>query len=122
MEQNDWNADKLLQVLEDEQRSKSMMPDVDEAILLDELRLRGIYIALKSKAERKRELDQASCSSQDIKPAQLLSWYFESQLGEPVPAGLDKYLATIGINRRQDFYRLLESHYRFVLAIEPQNQ
>ena len=122
MQQNDLTANKLQQVLEDEQRSQSVMVDVDDTVLLDELRLSGDYLALKSKAITKSAFDHASRPDRDIVPAQLLNWYFVSQLDEPIPADLDKYLATIGIDRREDFYRVLKDHYLFVLAIEDERQ
>ena len=55
-------------------------------------------------------------------PAQLLSWYFESLLGESIPAQLDDYLTTVGIHGRDAFYRMLRDHHRDQLAINSEKQ
>ncbi len=122
MEHNDWDAGKLQQVLEDEQRSQAVTTIIDNAVLLDELRLSGDYATLKANAKYKSAADLAAHSNREIRPAQLLGWYFESQLGEAIPADLDKYLVTIGISRREEFYQLLRNHYLYILAIESESQ
>lgn len=120
--QNDWDAEKLQRALEDEQRCDSIFPVVDSSSLLDELRLKGDYAALKAKVKDKQAVNLTAPANREIKPAQLLGWYFESQLGEPIPADLDDYLGTIGLSRRQDFYRLLHIHFLYSLAIESESQ
>ncbi len=122
IERNDWSADSVRQALENEQRSEAMMIDVDEAALLDELRLSGDYPALKATALSKTRLDSPSPSTQEPVPAQLLSWYFESLLGERIPADLDQYLTALGIERREVFYRMLADHYHHLLAINAEKQ
>ncbi|MCP4470850.1 MAG: hypothetical protein GY815_09215 [Gammaproteobacteria bacterium] len=63
----------MRQALENGQRSEAMMIDVDEAALLDELRLSGDYPALKATALSKTTLDSPSPSTREPVPAQLLS-------------------------------------------------
>lgn len=121
IERNDWHAPGFEQALENEQRGQSVMPDIDPTALLDELRLDGDYPALKAAALAKAaSLEQRPAD--DPVPAQLLSWYFEKLRGEAIPAELDEYLATIGIRRRKDFYRMLAAHYHHLLAIDTENQ
>jgi hypothetical protein len=122
IEQNDWNAASVQQALENEQRSLAVMVDVDATALLDELRLSGDYLALKATAVAKTAPGSSSPSTQELVPAQLLSWYFESLLGERIPADLDQYLAALGIKRREHFYRMLADHYQHLLAINVEKQ
>jgi hypothetical protein len=121
IEQNDWNAASVQQALENEQRSQAVMIDVDNNALLDELRLSGEYTELKASALRKAARDSSSPSATPV-PAQLLSWYFESILGASIPDDLDKYLATLGIERREAFYRMLADHYHYLVAIDTEKQ
>jgi hypothetical protein len=121
IEQNDWTPEALQQVLEDEQRCETItrgMGDAGARLLLDELRLGGDYQVLKERAEEKRAVRLPATTEFSIAPAQLIVWYFESQLGEPVPANLDEYLSRLGIHKRKEFYRLLEKQYHFVLAMK----
>jgi len=122
IEQNDWNAASVQQALENEQRSQAVMIDVDDTALLEELRLSGDYLALKATALTKAALDSPSPSARQLVPARLLSWYFESVLGERIPADLDQYLAALGIERREVFYRMLGDHYHHLLAIDAEKQ
>ncbi len=120
IEEVDWNSRTLQKALEDEQRRNTVVERlgvIDERILLDELRLCGDYAAFKARAEAKRAVDMPAAAGRAVPPAQLLIWYFESQLGEPVPSDLDAYLVEIGIHQRQHFYRLLERQYLFRLAM-----
>jgi hypothetical protein len=119
---NDWTVSQLERALEESQLAEAARPDVDDAQLLDELRLDGDYIDLKSSAMRKQAREQLPLDREDPVPAQLLSWYFESLLGESIPAQLDDYLATVGIHSRDVFYRLLRAHHRDQLAINSQKQ
>ncbi|MCP4764956.1 MAG: hypothetical protein GY875_01660 [Gammaproteobacteria bacterium] len=120
IEQNDWDASGVQQALENEQRSRAVMINVDAAALLDELRLSGDYPALKARASTKAA--HGAASARELVPAQLLSWYFESMLGERIPADLDQYLAALGIERREDFYRMLGDHYHHLLALGAEKQ
>jgi hypothetical protein len=122
IEQNDWNAASVQQALENEQRGLAVMVDVDASALLDELRLSGDYLALKATALTKAALGSSSRSADELVPAQLLSWYFESVLGERIPADLDQYLSALGIERRGHFYRMLADHYQHLLAIDVEKQ
>lgn len=122
IEQNDWNSDYVQHALENEQRSQAMMVDVDPIALLDELRLSGDYPALKATALRKASHDSSTPPARAPVPAQLLSWYFESLLGEPIPSDLDRYLGELGIERREVFYRMLADHYHHLVAIEAEKQ
>jgi hypothetical protein len=122
LEQNDWNSASVQQALENEQRSQAMMIDVDATVLLDELRLSGDYPALKARALIKAAPGSSFPSASEPAPPQLLSWYFESLLGEQIPADLDQYLAALGIGRREVFYRMLGDHYRHLLANDTEKQ
>lgn len=119
---NDWTTSRLERALEERQRSQTAMPGIDDADLLNELRLCGEYAALKATAMHKRAQDAGISPSEELAPAQLLAWYFETVLGEPIPAQLDDYLATIGIKQREEFYRMLHDHYCYQLAIDDEKQ
>ena len=121
IERNDWHPGAVEQALANEQRGESAMPDIDHAALLDELRLDGDYPALKIRVLAKAA-NLEKRSADDPVPAQLLSWYFESLLGERIPDDLDEYLVAIGIERRADFYRMLAEHHHHLLAIDAENQ
>jgi hypothetical protein len=121
IEQNDWNPGRLQQALEIEQQCKSVVDklgDIDDRMLLDELRLDDSYTALKELAEARNRVDLSSFVGADIKPPQLLTWYFETHLGASIPADLDEYLSVTGFRDREEFYKLLENHYLTTLAIE----
>jgi len=121
IEQNDWNPDRLQQALENKQQYKTVVDKlgaVDDQTLLDELRLNGSYAELKERAEIGCRVDMSIFAGADIKPPQLLAWYFESQLGETIPVDLDAYLAESGFRDREDFYRLLQKNYLTTLAIK----
>ena len=125
IEQNDWNPDRLQQALEHRQQYKTVVDKlgmVDDQTLLDELRLDGSYAVFKARAEARSRADVSSLAGIGIKPPQLLAWYFESQLGEPIPADLDAYLAESGFRDRAEFYRLLQRSYLTTLAIEGEKQ
>jgi hypothetical protein len=96
--------------------------DIDDRMLLDELRLDDNYAALKELAEARSRIDLSSFAGADIKPPQLLTWYFESHLGAFIPADLDEYLSATGFRDREEFYKLLENHYLTTLAIEAEKQ
>ena len=121
IDQNDWNPGRLQQALEIEQQCKTVIDklgDIDDRTLLDELRLDDSYAALKELAEARNRVDLSSFAGADIKPPQLLTWYFETHLGAPIPADLDEYLSATGFRDREEFYKLLENHYLTTLAIE----
>jgi len=123
--QNDWDPNRLQQALELEQQCKMVadkLGDIDDRTLLDELRFDNSYAALKARADARRRVDLSSFAGVDIKPPQLLAWYFESQLGESIPADLDEYLSDMGIHDRDEFYRLLKNQYLTMLAIEGEKQ
>jgi len=125
IQQNDWDPDRLQQALELEQQCQTVVDrlgDIDERTLLDELRLDNTYAALKARADARRRIDLSTFAGVDIKPPQLLAWYFESQLGESIPTDIDKYLAETGFHDRDEFYRLLKNHYLTSLAIEGEKQ
>jgi hypothetical protein len=125
IQQNDWDPDRLQQALELEQQCQTVVDrlgDIDERTLLDELRLGNTYAALKARADARRRVDLSTFAGVDIKPPQLLAWYFESQLGESIPTDIDKYLAETGFHDRDEFYRLLKNHYLTSLAIEGEKQ
>ena len=125
IEQNDWNPGRLQQALELEQQCKAVVDnlgDIDDQTLLDELRLDDSYAALKELAEARSRVDLSSFAGADIKPPQLLTWYFESYLGASIPADHDEYLSATGFRDREEFYKLLENHYLTTLAIEAEKQ
>ena len=124
-EENDWNPDALEQALENEQRCKTVIDklgNIESRVLLNELRLQGDYAELKKRAQARREADLSPLAGVDIKPPQLLAWYFESQLGESIPADLDEYLSETGFRDRDEFYRLLQRHYLTSLALDAEKQ
>ena len=121
IEQNDWNPDRLQQALEHKQQFETVVDKLamtDDQTLLDELRLEGNYAALKARAEARYRVDVSALADAEIRPPQLLAWYFESQLGETIPIDLDAYLVKSGFHSRNDFYRLLQKSYLTTLAIE----
>ncbi|MDX1486644.1 MAG: TfuA-like protein [Acidiferrobacterales bacterium] len=125
MEQNGWTPGALDKALEHQQQLLAMVENLggfDRQLLLEELRLDGRYIELKSRVEAKRNLDLSAYTGVDIKPLQLLAWYFESQLGESIPDNLDDFLFESGFRDRAEFYRLLKRQYLAALAIDAKKQ
>jgi len=89
--------------------------EIDADLLIDEIRLNGLYSDLKSRVQQKQ---LASTDQSELpKPPELLSWYFEICLQSNIPARLDEYIEAIGLADRDTFYRLLAGHYRYHLAI-----
>lgn len=125
LDKNDWTPERLEQALEDEQRYRSVtarLDDIDDQVLLDELRFDGAYEALKESAQTKQAVMSAHPTQFVNTPAQLVAWYFEKHLGEPIPVDIDGYLLEIGIRERKDFYRMIERQYRFEFATNSESQ
>ncbi len=125
IEHNDWTPKALEKALEHQQQLLALVEnlgDVDRQLLLEELRLEGSYTALKSRIEARRRLDLSSFAGVDIRPPQLLAWYFESHLCESIPEDLDDYLSESGFRDRAEFYRLLKQRYLATLAIDAEKQ
>ena len=122
MADNDWSEGQLRAALEGQLLSRHAAAGVDDAGLLDEARLSGDYPDLKKAALRKRAALAATGSGADPVPAELLAWYFGAVLGEPIPGDLDAWLATIDLDSREDFYRILRAHYACRLASDAEKQ
>lgn len=117
---NDWSPKRLQVALENEQRCRIVTDELIDAgnqTLIEELRLSGDYPSLKERALAKQASRHSTPAELDIAPASLLAWYFESNLGKPIPENLDDYLSGIGIHRREDFYRMAKREYLFSLAM-----
>ena len=40
-------------------------------------------------------------------PPQLLAWFFESRLKRPIPEDIDAFVRELGLEHRDDLYRIL---------------
>jgi len=84
--------------------------------MLDLLRLDGLYLPLLASATEKVEMlgDPATYLQQSgLLPPQLLAWYFEQKLGQPMPEPLENHLTAIGLENRDDFYRIIAGDYLY---------
>lgn len=83
-----------------------------------ELKWTGAYAPLLERARKKgwrlanRDSAHAASGARPQRPG-LLIWYFEQCLGREIPADLDEYARSLGLDGREALYSLLEREYRF---------
>ena len=119
LDSNDLDIKHLDLLLQEEIKTNKIVPkqqEIDRSLLLDELKISGNYVGLKSAAASKKTIVDSDITVPDIKPAMLLNWYFETELNRNIPADIDLYISSIGLNNRTQFYQLLNRHYQFQLA------
>lgn len=81
--------------------------------MIDTLRLNGAYRRLRVRAAEKQATLRARGHSDpgpgDLSqpPAMLVAWFFEEQLGRPLPDDLDAALRELGLEDREALYRLI---------------
>ncbi|MDS9469916.1 TfuA-like protein [Paracoccus sp. MBLB3053] len=79
--------------------------------MLDLLRLAGDFESLRARADRKA--DGKGADGQIVPPQpMLMSWYFETRLGRPVPSDITAYLMDLGMSDPEHFHLLLAAEYR----------
>jgi len=89
--------------------ARAVLPDY----MLDTLRLNGDYEGLRARALQKRTVLRAAGRSdprpEDVAqlPAMLAAWFFEECRGRPAPDDLDSAVRELGLDDREQFYRLL---------------
>jgi len=116
LSRNRIDDDGLDEIIADELRIESLLShagaELDEC-LLAELRSSGRFEALLDRARRKsRSLSAMSImdtevGAHEVPPTQLLLWFFEARLGRDVPANIDEVVRELGLESRQDLYRIL---------------
>jgi hypothetical protein len=85
----------------------------------EELKLRGKFAALWSRARRKREVLAGQCSTRvslsdaDITDAELWCWYFQQLLNKDVPKHVDVYARNHGFRELAAFRRAVLREYSF---------
>lgn len=130
-ELRDWLADNELderdyEALLGESRlieAGSALPPVPLARhLLAELKWSGEFAALKRRAiEKARVLDAAAPGANSSSPSARLKpvfWYFEERLGQAVPDDLDGHARSLGLEGRDELYRILEREYLYCQSVQ----
>ncbi len=81
--------------------------------LLDQLRLADSYAEMRRRARAKAPLREAAARQTlaRVPPPVLVSWYFSTQLKQPVPDNLADYAANLGLDGLPQFYELLALAY-----------
>jgi hypothetical protein len=111
---NDLEADRLEALIEAEAQLRTTLAGAMPGDrLLDELRLRNDYVRLAQRARGKQDrlralgLEQPRPEDAGVMPAQLLAWYFEGRLGQPVPDDIEASARELGFADRAEFHRVL---------------
>jgi hypothetical protein len=111
---NDLELDRLEWLMREEAQLRATLRRATPSDqLLDELRLRNDYVRLTDRARRKQELlggrglDQPTPEDAGVTPVQLLAWYFEGRLGQPIPDDIEVAAREFGFADRADLYRAL---------------
>jgi len=79
--------------------------------ILDQLRQRDGYAALRARAQAKAEMLRAGAGGAVPPRPLLLAWYFETRLGRRIPDDLVQYAADLGFSGLEDFHRALTAEY-----------
>lgn len=88
--------------------------------LIAELKLGGEYARLVERARHKHDaLTRVGCTHPEpdetgLNPIQLVAWYFEKRLGQPMPDDMDAYVQELGLSSRTDFYRILAGEHIYL--------
>ena len=123
LEQNDIDLVDFERLMVDEARLEALRfltePALEEHLLAD-LRVDGRYARLADRARCKQRvlasigLDDPKLRDAGLTPAQLLAWYFETRLGQPMPDDIDAFAQGLGFASKSDFYRVLLREYLYV--------
>jgi hypothetical protein len=90
--------------------------------LLDEIRLRNDYARFARRARGKQELlhglglEQPRPEDAGVMPAQLLAWYFEGRLGQPIPDDIEAAARELGFADRAGLHRALLREWLYCRA------
>jgi hypothetical protein len=120
---NDLEADGLEWLMREEaQLRATLIGGTPGDQLLNELRVRNDYVRFAARARRKQELlralglDQPRAEDAGIVPAQLLAWYFEARLGQPVPDDIEAAARELGFANRGELHRALLREWLYCRA------
>ena len=123
LEANALDAEKLEWLLHDEaQLQAALTSAVPGDQLFNEIRLRNDYARFAERARRKQELLRAmgwehpGPEEAGIVPAQLLAWYFEARLGQPMPDDIEAAARELGFANRGDLHRALLREWLYCRA------
>ena len=118
--QNMPAEDGLDALIEEEARIDKVSQPASASIerhIISILQSRGQYAALAKRAADKRntlqalELDQYRDASGSLSPPVVLNWFFGNRHQQAMPADIDRFVQNLGLQSRQDFYRLLTDEY-----------
>jgi hypothetical protein len=111
---NDLEADRLEWLMRQEAQLRATLSSATPGDqLLDELRLRDDYGRFAGRARRKQDrlralgLDHPTPQDAGVTSAQLLAWYFEGRLGQPLPDDVEAAARELGFANRAELYRAL---------------
>ena len=121
---NHVDASSLDRLIEDEARAESAIGPTHSWIdqhLLDELRLSGAYERMAQRAREKQK--QLEAPAQDhVEPTSIVAnstslslrlWFFEQQLGRPIPDNIDAFVRELGFAEVQDFDDALRREWSY---------
>ncbi len=103
-------------------RSGAAIPsEALQRAILAELKMSGAFAGLKRRAEDKARVLDASGARHMRRGSlpddlALLVWYFERRLGRAIPGDIDAYAREIGLQDRQELYRILDREYVYFAA------
>ncbi|MFH5774340.1 TfuA-like protein [Paracoccus sp. NGMCC 1.201697] len=87
------------------------------AAMVDQLRMTGRYVALRDRAESKRQaptLEMAAVLPQPM----LMSWYFETRLKRSYPDNIAEYAAELGFPGLEELHRFVAAEYGFLQSCD----
>ena len=123
LEANDLDAERLEWLVHEEaQLQAALTSAAPRDQLFDELRLRDDYVRFADRARRKQELLRAmglehpSPEEAGVVPAQLVAWYFEGRLGQPMPDDMEAAASELGFADRAEFHRALLREWLYCRA------
>jgi hypothetical protein len=119
---NHLTWDRFTRLMEDEARLRwvQQLVHVEVTTLLpDHLRVVGDYARLADRARRKRRLLESNgllnpaLADVAMTEPQLMRWYFEEYLGEPVPPEVGLYARSVGFADEDAFRRAVLREFHF---------
>jgi hypothetical protein len=120
---NDLEAERLEWLMQEEaQLRAALIRATPGDQLLDELRRRNDYARLAQRAGGKQELlralglEEPRPEEAGVMPAQLLAWYFEGRLGQPIPDDIEAAARELGFADRADLHRALLREWLYCRA------
>ena len=118
--QNMLAEGKLDAFIEEEARIDKVSQPASAAIgrhIISILQSRGQCEELAKRAVDKRRalqalaFDQHEHAPEKLSPPLVLNWFFGTRRKQPIPADIDRFAENLGLQSRQDFYRLLTDEY-----------